>query len=146
MVKPVIEYAAVLWSPHTKRDIDMIERTQQQAARFVTNNYSCYASVTQILTDLNWPTLAQCRDELKTLMMFKIISHLVDISTNPFLTPIFTVHSTRGHNMGFMQPMTRIDSYMYSFFPLAIKIWNDLPQNVIDSNDIDPFIQKLAII
>ena len=41
---------------------------------------------------------------------------------------------------------TQIDSYMYSFFPLAIKIWNDLPQNVIDSNDIDQLKQKLAII
>ena len=28
MVKPIIEYAAVVWAPHTKRDIDMIERTQ----------------------------------------------------------------------------------------------------------------------
>ena len=48
--------------------------------------------------------------------------------------------------MRFMQPMTRIDSYMYSFFPSPIEIWNDLPQNVIDSNDIDQFKQKLAII
>ena len=24
----IIEYAAVVWAPHTKRDIDMIERTQ----------------------------------------------------------------------------------------------------------------------
>ena len=58
MVKPIIEYAAVVWAPHTKRDIDMIERTQRQAARFVTSNYSRYTSVTQMLTDLNWPTLA----------------------------------------------------------------------------------------
>ena len=98
MVKPIIEYAAVVWVPHTKRDIDMIERTQRQAARFVTSNYSRYASVTQMLTDLNWPTLARCRDELKAIMMFKIINHLVDIPVNPFLTSISTVHSTRGHN------------------------------------------------
>ena len=78
------------------RDIDMIERTQRQAARFVTSNYSRYASVTQMLTDLNWPTLARCRDGLKAIMMFKIINHLVDIPVNPFLTPISTVHSTRG--------------------------------------------------
>ena len=117
MVKPILEYAAVVWAPRTKRDIDMIERTRRQAARFVTSNYSHYASVTQMLTDFNWPTLAQCRDELKAIMMFKIINpHLVDIPANPFLTPISTVHSTRGHNMRFMQPMTRIDSYMYSSF------------------------------
>ena len=89
---------------------------------------------------------AECRDELKAIMMFKIINHLVDIPVNPFLTPISTVHSTRGHAMRFMQPMTRTDSCMYSLFPSTIKIWNDLPQNVIDSNDIDQFKQKLEII
>ena len=52
------------------------------------------------------------------------INHHVDIPANPFLIPISNVHSTRGHNMRFMQPITRIDSYMYSFFPSAIKIWN----------------------
>ena len=99
MVKPIIEYAAAVWAPHTKRDIDMIERTQRQAARFVTSNYSRYASVTQMLTNLNWPTLARCRDELKAIMMFKISNHLVAIPVNLFLTPISTVHSTRGRNM-----------------------------------------------
>ena len=40
--------------------------------------------------------------------------------------------------MGFMQPMTRSDSYLHSFFPSAIKI---LPQHVIDSKDVDEFKQ-----
>ena len=63
MVKPILEYAAVIWSPHTQRDINMIERSQRQAARFVMNNFSPYASVTQMLISLNWPTLAQCRQQ-----------------------------------------------------------------------------------
>ena len=25
MVKPILEYAAIIWSPHTQRDINMIE-------------------------------------------------------------------------------------------------------------------------
>ena len=31
MVKLILEYAAIVWAPHTKRD----ERTQRQEARFV---------------------------------------------------------------------------------------------------------------
>ena len=41
---------------------------------------------------------------------------------------------------------TREGSIIYYETSSAIKIWNDLPQNVIDSNDIDQFKQKLAII
>ena len=77
MVKPILEYAAVILSPHTRRDTNMIERSQRQAARFVMNNFSSYVSVTQMLTSLNWPTLAQCRQQKRTIMTFKIIHNLV---------------------------------------------------------------------
>ena len=122
MVKPILEYAAVIWSPHTQRDINMIERSQIQAARFVMNNFSSYASVTQMLTSLNWPTLAQCRQQERAIMMLKIIHNLVDIPANSYLAPIPMTHDTRGHNVRFMQPMTKT---------------NSLPQHVIDSKDID---------
>ena len=117
MVKPILEYAAIVYW-------ERYERTQQQAARFVTSNYS-HASITQMLIDPNWPTTARCRSEQKAIMMFKIINQLVDIPANPFLTPISTKHNTRAHNVRFTQPVT-IDSS----FPLAIKIWNNLPQDI----------------
>ena len=79
---------------HTKKDINMIERSQRQAARFVMNNFSHYASVTQMLTNLNWPTLAECREEQKAIMIFKITNHLIDISANSYLTPVPMLHDT----------------------------------------------------
>ena len=121
MVKPILEYAAVIWSPHAQRDINTIERSQRQTARFVMNNFSSYASVTQMLTSLNWRTLAQCRLQERAIMLFKIIHILVDIPANSYLTPIPMAHDTRGHNMRFMQPMTRTDSYLHSFFHLQLK-------------------------
>ena len=85
----------------------MIERSQRQAARFVMNNFSSYTSVTQMLTSLNWPTLAQCRQQERYITMFKIIHNLLGIPVNSYLTPVPMTHDTRGHNMRFMQPMTR---------------------------------------
>ena len=76
--------------------------------------------------------------------MFKITNHLIDISANSYLTPVPMLHDIRGHSKRFIQPMTQIDSYLYSFFPSAIKLWNSLPQHVIDSKDIDQFKQRLA--
>jgi len=43
----------------TQRDINAIENVQIRAARFFHNNYSWYASVTQMLSNLNWPTLSR---------------------------------------------------------------------------------------
>ena len=128
-MKPILEHAVVIWSPHTKRDTNMIERSQRQATRFVMNNFFSYTSVAQ---------------QERAIMTFKIIHNLVDIPVNSYLTPIPMTHDTRGHNMRFMQQMTRTDCYLHSFFPSAIKIWNSLPQHVIYSKDIDEFKQRLA--
>ena len=46
--------------------------------------------------------------------------------------------------MRFIQPVTRIDSYLYSFFPSSIKLWNALPKYVIDSTNIEQFKQRIA--
>ena len=97
----------------------MIERRQRQATRFVMNNFSSYASVAQMLTNLNWPTIVECREEQKAVIMFnKTTDHLIDISANSYLTPVPMLHDTRGHSKRFIQPMTRIDSYFFPSFPL----------------------------
>jgi len=80
-------------------------------------------------------------------MLFKIINHHVDINAINFLISSSNDHNTRGHRMRFLQPMIRVDSYKFSFFPSAIKIWNSLPQHVIkltDSSKIEQFKHRLA--
>jgi len=52
MVKPILDYSAMVWSSHTQKEINTIERSQRQAARFVLNNFSTYSSVSQMLVTL----------------------------------------------------------------------------------------------
>ena len=144
LIKPILEYTSIIWAPHTQKDIRVLEKVQRNAARFVHNNYSHYASVSEMLRCLKWPTLAQGRNDQKLIMMFKIIHHLVDIQASSYLTPAATTQYTRGHHMRFTQPFTRIDSYLYSFFPSSIKLWNALPNYVIDSTNIEQFKQRIA--
>ena len=35
LVRPIVEYATVAWSPHTKKGIDCIESVQRRTALFV---------------------------------------------------------------------------------------------------------------
>jgi len=126
------------------KETSMSSKMFRRAARFVTNIYSRYASVTEMLSSLEWPKLSRCRNEQKAIMLFKIINHHVDINATDFLILISNDHNTRGHSMRFSQLMTRVDSYKFSFFPSAIKIWNSLPQHVIDSSKIEQFKHSLA--
>ena len=45
LVRSVLYYAAVVWDPYQKKDVDRLEGIQRQAARFVCNDYGRYSSV-----------------------------------------------------------------------------------------------------
>ena len=49
MIHPIIEYAAIIWSPYTQSLINNLETVQRKAARFVCNNYYRYSSVSEML-------------------------------------------------------------------------------------------------
>ena len=62
-------------------------------------------------------------------MMLKIMHQLIGIPTDTILHPAPTYHHLRGHIMKLLQPNSRINAYLHSFFSSAIKIWNNLPDN-----------------
>ena len=144
MVRPILEYASNVWSPHCNNHIHVVESVQRRAARFTVNCYSRYESVSSMLEKLNWPTLKERRDELKLIMLYKIIHGHAHVQPNLPLTYSPSNGTTRGHNNKFMQPATRTDIYKYSFFPTAVKLWNNLPTDVINAKCIEQFKKLLA--
>jgi len=48
-IRPILEYASVVWSPFIKTNIDKIEMVQHKAAIFVLNDYHRYSSVSHML-------------------------------------------------------------------------------------------------
>jgi len=56
-VKPIVEYASVVWLPCTNVDISTIEMVQRQATCFVFNNFSSYSNATTMLNKLKWESL-----------------------------------------------------------------------------------------
>ena len=62
-VRPCLEYASVVWNPHTVSDINIIEAVQKRATRWIctrwnSSTYSWDKSYDDCLRELNWPTLA----------------------------------------------------------------------------------------
>ena len=62
LVRPLLEYACMVWGPHTTQNTQKLEAVQRRSARFVMNNYQQTSSVTLMLQTLQWPTLA-CREK-----------------------------------------------------------------------------------
>ena len=76
LVPPLLEYASDVWDPHLKKDVDIIERTQRTAARFITGNYrsSTPGSVQKLLNRLDLPTPQEKRQQL---FFNKVVERLV---------------------------------------------------------------------
>ena len=109
-VRPILEYSCTVWAPFTHCDIYKLELVQRRAARFVNNNFSRFSSVSQMLINLNWPTLEERRTKAKLIMLYKIFNNLVDIP-HP-LSFDNSPYNTRGtHNLMLNQMSARINVY-----------------------------------
>ena len=74
-------------------------------------------------------------------MMYKIVNNLVEVDSSSSL--IINNLPTRGHSCRFKQPLTRINSFKYSFYPDTIKLWNKLPNHIVDCTTLHSFINLI---
>ena len=89
LVRPHLEYASTVWSPHQKYQIDKLEAVQRKAARFIKNCWSReQGTVTELLADLKWDTLQVRREKARLLMFYKATHGLVDIPLPDTLIPL----------------------------------------------------------
>ena len=144
LVRPKLEYAASVWDPHTSSQINQIEKVQRRAARYVTNRFHNTSSVTDMLQDLNWPTLEARRLHTRLVMFYKITNHLVAIYPQNLLYPVD--HRTRqSHTNCYRLIQTNKDTYKYSFYPRTISQWNLLPPNITSADTLEGFKSLIAV-
>lgn len=138
LVRPLVEYASPVWSPYTKKNIHKIEMVQRRAARWTVGNYSTYASVTDMLSQLGWRSLEQRRADARLCLFYKIVHGLVAVPIPPYAQQPMKI-PRHSHDLYFRQISTRTDYHKYSFFPLAIAQWNRLPSTVALQPTFDHF-------
>ncbi|XP_072046548.1 uncharacterized protein [Amphiura filiformis] len=130
LVRPSMEYCAAVWDPYTADQIYQLEAVQRRAARFVKNIYDRRSSVTDMMTDLEWPLLST-RWKISRLSQFqKAYEGHLAIPVQTLLHPV--TRSTRNnHSKAFIPPQPSKDTYKFSFLPRAVTEWNSLPESSI---------------
>lgn len=138
LVRPQVEYASTIWSPHTKSNIHKVEQVQRRAIRWVKNSYSPHLSVTAMQNELGWRSLEYRRLDARLIMFYKIIHNIVAIKLPPYIqTPNrFTRHM---HPLSFRQVRVNSDYQKYSFYPHCITLWNQIPCHIAALTDLDQF-------
>ena len=139
LVRPTLEYGGAAWDPYYDKDIKKLERVQRKATRFCAGNYNPPASVTEMLKDLSWDTLAMRRKTARLSFMYKLTHNLIDFSAENHLK-LNNKRGTRGsHDFKFLVPRAKKDIFKFSFFPRTISEWNSLPKDVVNVASLDNF-------
>ena len=73
IVRPQLEYAFPVWSPYTQTNINKIEAVQRRAARWVSNDYSSYSNLTQMINTLGLRSLEQICADARLIMFYKMV-------------------------------------------------------------------------
>ena len=138
---PCKTYNNAVWDPYTQANIYNLQMVQRRAARFVFQKYRRNVSPSVLITELAWETLAKRRARSKAILMYRIQNDLIDIPKNVFQPS--NIHFRQSKAV-FNIPTCRINCWKYSFVPTTVKIWNNLPMAVRDSNNLQSFKSTLA--
>ena len=140
LVRPKLEYAAPIWSPHLKLQINQIEKVQRTAARWTCRRWRNTSSVGEMLDELDWPSLEARRDQSSLLLFHKIHCGAVSIEKDKYMTPAHSLKTTRSsHSAQYRRHQTYSDALKNYFFPRTIPHWNSLPPSVANAQSTEEF-------
>ena len=133
LIRPHLEYGCPVWDPYLLKDRKILENVQKFGLRICSKQWDL--GYEELLTNFNMPTLADRRLQLKLCTMYKIIHGLT------YFPSVFVPRNTRTHidSPLFIQPFARTNSYLYSFIPHSISLWNSLPSNITTACSVSVF-------
>ena len=146
MIRPILNYASVIWHMCSKENLGNILRLQKRAARLILDAEPNSASVT-LFNRLRWlPFYIEARIA-KCLILFKRTQLRVPRYLVESLVLNSDVHSrtTRNSKFNFVCPkFNRVSEGGRSFAVSAIQLWNTLPVDIKSKPSVNSF--KSAIL
>ena len=128
-VLPLLDYCACVWDPHQVSYIAKLEAVQKFAAKLATGLWSPgHQDPVQLM---NWCPLVVRRKIQKLLLCRRILlgGSIIPASTfAPHPRPSPRLH----HSMALHRPRTKTSAHLHSFLPNVVKLWNNLPPQLVD--------------
>ena len=140
-VRPILEYACIIWNPSTQKSKTKLERVQRRMCRMIPSIR--HLPYKKQLTILRMFSLETRRLRYQLITMFKLLKNKTDLGFYSF----FQVDShkrTRGHNITISNKYAK-NNYRRDFFSVsAISHWNRLPRCVVNAENLIQFKNGLT--
>ena len=140
-IRPLLEYAAPVWSPSLTHLNDSIESVQ----RAFTRRLPGFGKLTyyERLQKLKLQSLEHRRMIHDLVLCFKIIHGLTALQFTDFFK-FSNTSFTRGHNFRLAFPLTKCTTRRNFFAYRVIKPWNSLPPHVVNATSTHSFKSRLS--
>ena len=111
LVQPKLEYAAPIWSPHSKLQNNQVEKVKRTAARWTCKRWRNTSSVGKMLDGLEWPSIEARRDQSSLLLFHKNHCRALSIEKDKYMTPAHSLKTTRSsHSAQYLRHQTYSDA------------------------------------
>lgn len=125
LIRPKMEYACVVWDPHTKKNINSLEKIQRRAVRFIYSVYGRNVSVTKTMQNHGIVTLESRRKFLRLKFLYSLTNRRLGLDPSHFVTPLSTRRTCHSRALSLMPFFARTDLFKFSFFPRTVNDWNN---------------------
>jgi len=144
LVRPILEYADVIFDDNSISLSQRLEAIQYEAARTCTGALIS-TNRTSLLNELGWKTLEERRKQHKLILYYKIINGLTPQYLQELLPPRvadisnYPLRNARNRSL----VPARTTRYKSSFLPSTTVLWNNLADNVKLSPSLQLFKNTL---
>ena len=146
-VRPIIEYNSTIWNPTLISETRAIEKIQRKFTKYLCKKLNIgYSDYFNRLHILNLETLEERRIKTDLINLYKILNDLVEIDFKDLFK--FSSHirpyNFRGHSKKLLPSKFSGTTIRHNFFlNRTIPTWNNLPEEIINTRDINDFKNKL---
>ena len=142
LVQSVIDYGLTIWGHTSNANVMKIQRFQNRSARICTQYFNHDISSATLIHNLRWLNVLERREFLTGVQIYKCMT---DQAPN-YLSDLFTetrfVHNknTRNvHNQYLCIPFARTNYYKSSLSVYGPSIWNKIPLNIREAQNVHTF-------
>jgi hypothetical protein len=145
-IRPLLEYADVIWDNCTLYEKNEIEKIHLEAARIVCGA-TISASRNTLYNETGWDSMSERRKKHKLIQFYKMyhgmtpayLTQLIPTCTSDRIRP-----NTR-HTSDVTVPPARTNLYRDSFLPSTIRLWNELPLEIKHATSLNIFKSQLNL-
>ena len=140
LIRPLLEYCVQAWSPHLRKDIDLLENVQRRATKLVWRLKNMDYETR--LKELNLTSLEDRRTRGDMIYTYRLINGWEGVDYSKFFALEDHHYNLRGHSKKIARTNMNLNVRRFFFSRRVIEKWNSLTEDEVSATSTSTFKAK----